>query len=160
MAPSLRDPVKERRKVIHVTITHMQTFCTMCVYVRIVPVFKCVGNWYNIRSMWRQVHNKAKQGTVGGRWLHSTYIGIKIIFYLLCWGKSPLRPIVNLAFKITGTIYIPYSGSFCEDKVSFFCSERWQNKRLTNELWAGHAEYHVLQHTERILKLSEKQIFQ
>ncbi len=34
-------------------------------------------------------------------------------------------------------------------KLSSFRSERWQNERLTNELWAGHAEYPVLQHTER-----------
>ena len=40
-----------------------------------------------------------------------------------------------------------------------FCSERWQNERLTNKLWAGHAEYHVQQDTEQILKPNERQIF-
>ncbi len=50
------------------------------------------------------------------------------------------------------------AGLFCEDKIRHFQSEKWQNKRLTNELWVGHAEYHVLQHTKRILKLNERQI--
>ncbi len=40
-----------------------------------------------------------------------------------------------------------------------FRSKRWQNEILTNELWAGHVEYHVLQHTERILKPNERQKF-
>ena len=49
----------------------------------------------------------------------------------------------------------------CSVRTKFcsFHSERWQNERLINELPAGHAEYHVLQHTEQILKPNKRQIF-
>ena len=39
-----------------------------------------------------------------------------------------------------------------------FHSERWQIERLTNELWAGHTEYHVQQHTELNIKTERKKI--